>query len=705
MSSSIHIYFFASDLTNTLNYSRIEANWNEKCGISLSSDCLVSALSASPIMNTLKRYISFVACLLICLGVMYGQMAQIDSLQNLLDTHPDRDTLRVILLKEIGYRYYTIDISETEHYAKEILSLSKELEFEKGQAFGHQLMGVYYSIRGEYAMAMESYLIALGIQQRIGDLKGKAGNLNNLAGIYYYQGDVEKALLYNAQSIEATSQLQDTLAMANGYLSRGMMQAQQDDWAGAHLSYQEALALHQTQHDPPRLATAYREIGSVYAIKGNPSVAAEYYQKSLAINRKAGDLSGASHSLREIGDLDLESGAYSQALVHYRESLKLARQSGAKEHEKTAYLRFSMVYERMGNGSRALSYLKQYNVLKDSLMNDARTRQLAEVELRYRTQQDRNEIALLRKEKELQDTKLDAQQTTIHTQRLIVGGAIILMVLLTILSAIYYQLNQHKKHHNKVLQLEIKSKELQALNQTKDRWFSILGDDFRYPIHFLQHALSLINEGNLTDREQEMLTRELEQRARNTGNLLDNLLYWAQGQLQQLSWEPTLFPLDELLTQSIQQLSHRAERKGVLIKSNVESKLEAFGMAETLRIAVRNLIDNAIKFSFRGGVISIEASRGGDHVFITITDKGIGISEENMGKLFLRNQPFSTLGTSRERGTGIGLILSQEIIEKNEGELFLDSTPGQGTTVRVYLPTKPPKSRDISSASSSTYSQ
>ncbi|MEM9983746.1 MAG: ATP-binding protein [Bacteroidota bacterium] len=661
-------------------------------------------------MNTLKRYISLLTFLATCWGGMYGQMAQIDSLQEVLDAHPDRDTVRVMLLKEIGYRYYTIDIAETERYATEILSLSKELGFEKGQSFGHQLMGVYYSIRGEYAMALESYLIALGIQQRIGDLKGKAGILNYLEGIYFYQDDLEKALLYNAQSIEATKQLKDTLAMANGYLSRGMMQARQGDWSGAHLSYQEALALHKTQNDPPRLATVYREIGSVYAVKGNASVALDYYQKSLGINREARDLSGASHSLREIGDLHLESGAYAQALVHYRESLELAQRAGAKEHEKTALLRFSMVYERMGNGSRALSYLKQYNVLNDSLMNDARSRQLAEVELRYRTQQDRNEIALLRKEKELQEAKLDAQQSTIHTQRLIVGGAIILMVLLTILSAVYFQLNQNKKQLNQVLQeqkeeLEEKSKELQALNQTKDRWFSILGDDFRYPIHFLQHALSLINEGNLNDREQEMLTQELEQRARNTGNLLDNLLYWAQGQLQELTWEPTLFPIDELLNHSIQQLSHRADRKGVLIKSNVGHKLEAFGMAETLRIAVRNLIDNAIKFSFRGGVVSVEASQGGDHVFITIIDKGIGISEENMGKLFLRNQPFTTLGTSRERGTGIGLILSQEIIEKNEGELFLDSTPGQGTTVRVYLPTKPPKARDVSSSSSSTLSQ
>lgn len=645
-------------------------------------------------MNRLGLILIVLSLLVVSPTTTRGQIAQVDSLLQLVQDHPEPDTHRVLLLRTLAYSYYTIDIEETETYSEEILEISRDLNYPRGLAFGHQLLGVVNAVKGNYTQALERYLTALNIQKAEGDIRGRAGNLNNIAGVYYYQGDIDKALEYNQQSLMASQELEDTLAMASGYLARGMMQAEIDQLDKALINYQLALNLYQSQNDLPRLSSAYREIGEMFEQKGQLREAYQYYQKSLEIADQTQATSSKAYTYINLGGLAEKQGRLSEAERSYERGLEFAQQSGVTEIEKSAYMLLARLAEKQGQTRRALSYMDLYVTLSDSLYDVNIRERLASVEDRYETEQARQELELLRKEKELQDAQITAQDATIRSQTLLVGVIIVGLIFLAIIIVVLYRHNQTRKYANHELnsqkrELEKKTTELEALNQTKDRWFTILGDDFRYPLHFLQHALSLVNEGNLSDKERDMLTKELEVRARNTGNLFDNLLFWAQGQLNNQPWNPTYLNLKDEVDQAIDQIQFQADAKHVEIEVNVAEDLQIYAAQECIQVAIRNIVQNAIKFSYKGGRIEVAASPTGAFMNLTVKDQGMGISANDRAKLFNPDQPFTTRGTAGEPGTGIGLILTKDIMNRNRGKVALASESGKGTTVIMAIPVRP----------------
>lgn len=622
---------------------------------------------------------------------LHAQVRQVDSLLAALAEHPQPDTHRVSLLAALGFAYYTINSDKTADYAREVLHLSEQLQYDQGLARGHQLQGIAASVQGDYPAALESFLIALSIQRKLGDERAVAKNLNNLAGIYFYQRDWEKALHYNQQSLVANRALNDSAGMANAHLARGMMYARMERPAEAKAAFEQALDIFTWRGDSLHMADAYVEMGDVFIGAGRQVTAMRYYQQALAINQRTGDRSGTASALIRLARLYLDARQLSSAERAIDEAMELAQATGSRDQRMHIYLLMTRLDSLRGQYRSALAHFDRYVIIKDSLFNQDRSEQMAKIEIQYQNEQARQEAQLLKKEKELSDMRLAAHEATIRTQRLIFGGTTFLLLLLGVGIAILYRLylsrhNMHDRLAQQTTEMQRQKEELEALNRTKDQWFSILGHDFRYPLHFLQHALSLINEGNLSEREQAMLTRELEQRARNAGNLLDNLLYWAQGQLEEISLTPTYLILHEQVAQSLHYLEHAAEKKGVVLSNKVPTKLRAWADQDTLQLVLRNLLENAIKFSFRGDVVRIEGEERGDEVVLAVQDYGIGMSEEVQRRLFQRHQPYATAGTNRERGTGIGLILSRDIVERNHGHIRVESEPGKGSTFYVHLP-------------------
>jgi two-component system, sensor histidine kinase and response regulator len=632
--------------------------------------------------------------LLFCVGVFLSSLAQvrkIDTLLGQLGNHPQEDQQRVALLIDIGQAYLSIDPQKTASYAQEVLRIAEKLDYRPGLSAGHQLMGLSASAQGEYPAALESFLIALSLQRKIGDQRGISQTLNHLAEIYYHQENWEKALHYNQQALEVSREQADIASLANAYLAQGMMQASLQQRDQALEAYRQALELFEGQGDSLRLASTYGEIGQMFMQAGRRIMALRYYQDALAISRQLGDRSGTAATLLRMARIYLVAGQLETAEKLAQEGLALAQRLSARNSMLQAYQIQAEIDSLRGNYRSALTWYSRLATLKDSVYHESRSQQLAELELRYRTEQNQQQAELRQKEKALSELRLASQQTTIQNHRLLLGGIILLLLLLVAGLGLLYRLHLAKQdayHQLTQQQAEIQQQqaELEALNRSKDQWFSILGHDFRYPLHFLQHALSLINDGNLSEREQVMLTRELEQRARNAGNLLDNLLYWAQGQLDEISLSPSYLNLHELVEESLAYLAHHADKKGVMISNDVPPTLYAWADADTMQLVIRNLLENAIKYSSRGGVIRVKGAEAAEEVSLMVEDQGIGMDEEVRAKLFRLEQPYSSPGTAREAGTGMGLILSRDILHRNKGRILVESEPGQGSTFTLRLP-------------------
>ena len=228
---------------------------------------------------------------------------------------------------------------------------------------------------------------------------------------------------------------------------------------------------------------------------------------------------------------------------------------------------------------------------------------------------------------------------------------------------------------------------LRELNATKDKFFSIIAHDLKNPFNDLIGFTQLLalNIDKYDKNKIEQFAHIIHQSSKLAYNLLENLLDWSRSQTGTLKFKPEKFAVNKIIDENINLLESTAKNKDIKITSEVESNVLAFADINMTRTIVRNLISNAIKYTEQGGNIFIR-SNCADHCQISITDTGIGMSTDNLDKIFKLDESFSTMGTGREKGTGLGLILCKEFVEKNGGEIWVKSELNKGSIFTFTLP-------------------
>lgn len=231
-------------------------------------------------------------------------------------------------------------------------------------------------------------------------------------------------------------------------------------------------------------------------------------------------------------------------------------------------------------------------------------------------------------------------------------------------------------------------KELEDLNATKDKFFSIVAHDLRSPVSALAgFSQMLANNGNrLSPEKITAYSEELNKSARNTLSLIENLLTWASTQMNKVDHNPEHINTETVIDQTIAQLATVAESKKISLEKDLVANLNVFADKDHFNLVLRNLISNAIKFTNEGGKITISTKLiDSEKAEISVADTGVGMSMEKLTNLFSIGDAQSTKGTAGEKGTGLGLILCKEFIEKNGGKIEVASLKGMGTTFTITL--------------------
>ncbi|QQS50602.1 MAG: PAS domain-containing protein [Bacteroidota bacterium] len=232
---------------------------------------------------------------------------------------------------------------------------------------------------------------------------------------------------------------------------------------------------------------------------------------------------------------------------------------------------------------------------------------------------------------------------------------------------------------------------LEELNATKNKFFSIIAHDLKNPFQaiFGFSELLMRNFEDFEEKQRLDLLGMIKTSSESAYNLLENLLQWARTQTERIKYTPDHIQLHEIIQQIVILSTGNAEKKSIAIKTKMECSGKAWADFNMVNLIIRNLVSNAIKFTANNGIVTISCSDiSQDKCLIAIRDTGIGISQENIKKLFRIDEYFSTTGTAGENGTGLGLIICKEFIEKNQGELMVDSELGKGTTFSFTLPRK-----------------
>jgi len=237
------------------------------------------------------------------------------------------------------------------------------------------------------------------------------------------------------------------------------------------------------------------------------------------------------------------------------------------------------------------------------------------------------------------------------------------------------------------LQLRKYADEQTQLNATKDKFYSIIAHDLRSPFQTLLGYSDMLrnNVGSLNTDKIFGYADNIHKATSETYGLLEDLLQWTGSQTGRISASPEPLYVIELFYSIIKIYSESAKNKNITLYSNVIADLFVNADRHMITTILRNLVSNSIKFTGRNGSIILDAVEEDDNVIISVSDTGIGISEENISKLFRIDSTYSTKGTEKEKGTGLGLIISREFAEKNNGSLFVKSTLGKGSTFFLSL--------------------
>lgn len=232
------------------------------------------------------------------------------------------------------------------------------------------------------------------------------------------------------------------------------------------------------------------------------------------------------------------------------------------------------------------------------------------------------------------------------------------------------------------------SEELIALNNDKDRFMQIIAHDLKNPFNALIGFSDLLvsNYKNLEENKLEYILDIINQTAKNTYSLLDELLLWSNAKSGKLNYTPQSNNLLEICTNAIGETQANAQRKEVSVTVDISSELQITGDRFMLKTIIRNLISNAIKFSNARGEVKLSAISNEDNTTLVVSDKGVGMTHENLGKLWKNTKPFTTVGTKNEEGTGLGLLLCKEFIEKHNGAIWAESELGKGSQFFVRIP-------------------
>lgn len=247
------------------------------------------------------------------------------------------------------------------------------------------------------------------------------------------------------------------------------------------------------------------------------------------------------------------------------------------------------------------------------------------------------------------------------------------------------------KAYNK--ELNEAEKKLIEMNNSKDKFFSIIAHDLKNPFQGFMRLteVMLVDFDEMSRDELKNYLQEIHLSAEKLYKLLENLLTWSRVQIGKIPYEPEEIKLSDIIESAVLLYKDNVNSKKINIHNSIKNDQKVFADKNMIDAVIRNLLSNAIKFTnFEGNIkIYIENGENSDMLQLVIEDDGIGMSSEELEKIFRLDYQLIKIGTANEKGTGLGLILSKELIEKNSGRLQLESTEGKGTKSIIFLPKKP----------------
>ena len=690
----------------------------------------------------MRKIITLIIFLSVCSG--FTQTEEIDSLAIQL-AYENQDSLKVdTSLKLIKSLYQLKDYDRAIKYIILSEKLSTNLNYHKGIAEIAYYKALIYAQKNDYINAVSGYEKskalfrqlndALGIAKvnnSIGLLEIKRGNYakglqyslsaieelekrnftnelklsySNLAKAYYNINAFDKAIVYYLKALEIQEQLNDVAGIneSNSYLAE--LYSTKKEHRKAIEYYEKVLNSAGTDNDSIR-GNVFPKLGGEYLKFNDYEQATKYLIQGYNINIRSKNKPSLLTVLNNLGDLNLQQRRLVLAEKQLREAGAIAKELDNKNELLKHYKLMKALDSTKRRFDRAFVWQREYFKLKNELNKNSINVDLnnnATPKLELDPNFDKEEAKPDNTETEAtNNVAVTENQQKFDRLKLIFYALLAaLAIVSTFLIMIYLKRNSSIKYTQELEEKNIKiqlqneafqeqTKHLENVNNVKDKLFSIVSHDLKDSLSSINGFIDLLKDGSLSREEFDNLIPELSENANSASLLLFNLLNWSKSQMHSLEPKPSLFDVQEVFEDKVKLIEQRMENKGITL---VDRSLRDFAYADRsmFEIVIQNLLANALKFSNSGDTITISNHISNGSCIVSVADTGVGISRQNIEKLF-KNNTFTTMGTNNEKGTGLGLSICKELIELNNGKIWVESTQNVGSTFYVQLPKSKPQ--------------
>jgi len=674
-------------------------------------------------IKTMKKLWLFFGILLIVLGA--SSQTKVDSLLRLCEN--GSEIQKSVWYLELSFitRSDTAKSNLYTRIAYDLATKNKQIH-EQAKAFYYFGETGYYS--RDYSGAIPFYEHAIPLFEQLKDTFNLTNCHNSVGLCYHYMFQGDKAI---KQFVEGLKLCENNKEYAAELISNiAMVHAKMNDNKDAIYNYRKALFINTSIKDSASMAVNYNGLGEAYNAINRPDSSILNFRHSLHLfiktkrtDRQAIALAnlasvytnypdslskaincfnqawskfrelGWNHFEAEIrqgtGSVFCKQGRYKEALVAFYESLRITDQyNRGFALKKTNYQGLSQTYEKMGDYKMALKYHVLYAQYSDSVDQKEKYDQFMNLEKQYDTKKKENEIIRLQAKQELTNVQLSKNEQLKHLGFITV--ILLLVFIFFVLTRYFDKIKSNQLLEEKNRQIEQSEDELRLLNASKNKFFSIIAHDLKNPFHTVMGYSYLLNKDydRFSEQERRKFALDINQSTNNIFRLLQNLLEWSRSQTGRLKFSPLDIEFKRILDNSVSVLRSLAEQKKISIKFDYNEDLKLFADPLMIETVIRNLINNAIKFTPENGLIEISAKQIENQVKISINDSGVGISEEDIENLFRIDSKVKRKGTNNEDGSGLGLILCKEFVDKNNGTIWVESIPGKGSSFFFTIPVK-----------------
>lgn len=606
-----------------------------------------------------------------------AQVSETDSLENIIKTIPS-DTSKVWQLNKLVTILRERDNNKAFEYAREAKDLALLLDYEKGLSQALENLGWIHYRRGDYSEAFELSAEAMTLAEKLNDKAGIARCLNNIAAINFEQNQHTLAIENFKKAYTVSSEIGDGPGISRSlnnvaYCFLGINQLDSARY------YAELGREASRRYDRPYLeGFALRTLGDVDFNEKKYNNALEKYEQVIHMADKLENVFLKVSTIHRIGESYVFLSRSDLALGYLLKNISIARQYEFRRELERSLKLISEIYAKRKEIGKAYDYQNQYLAVHDSLYQQQSSEQMALMQVKFDSEMKEAKIELLTKDAQL-------KQEEINSQRMWMYFSIGSLTLMAVLAFVLLYSNRMKKRAND--ELEVKNREIQLqaqqlknLNITKDKLFSIISHDLRSPLASLRGLMDILDVDGLSSQDFITTSKKLRRNLESVQEDLDNLLFWAQSQLNGLQSNPENLQLRPIVDEKIELFGEIARQKKITIINELDDSISIVADKNHISLVVRNLLANAIKFNKLGGLITISEKSIKDYVEISVSDSGVGMTTSDLGKLFNAETHFTNPGTHQEKGVGIGLLLTKEFIEKSGGSIWATSELGKGST-------------------------